>query len=491
MSLFYQPADSWLADVIPFYWQGTFHLFYLRDYRNPQQYGEGTPWWHLSTTDLVHFKDHEQALARGGVNDQDLYVFTGSVIEHQGWFHIFYTGHNPHLRQQGRPEQAVMHAVSQDLDHWTKLPQDTLYAPEADYEPHDWRDPFVFWNPTAGEFWMLLAARLRTGPSRRRGCTALCTSPDLKTWQVRSPFWAPGLFYTHECPDLFKMGDWWYLVFSEFSDACVTRYRMSRSLTGPWLAPDNDTFDGRAYYAAKTASDTCRRFAFGWLATRSQQQDDGDWNWGGTLAIYEIEQQPDGRLTVKAPVEVSNAWHVKRPVIFTSALGKSFCQGDRAFLDALGGFACARAGELPEAAQINLSIEIGARTRACGIFLRASPDLEEAYYLRLELYYNRLVFDRWPRPGDQPYAVELERLLEAATPGVLPPQPGGELLDQPTRLVSMQVFIEGTVCIVYVNNRLAMSTRLYQRSSGAWGVFVQEGCALFSQTSLYLPTGVS
>jgi len=36
----------------------------------------------------------------------------GSVVEGEGRFHIFYTGHNPHLRARGEPEQAVMHAVS-------------------------------------------------------------------------------------------------------------------------------------------------------------------------------------------------------------------------------------------------------------------------------------------------------------------------------------------------------------------------------------------
>ena len=147
-----------------------------------------------------------------------------------------------------------MHAVSDDLLHWTKQPGEMFFSPGDNFESHDWRDPFVFWNPEAKEYWMLTAARLKTGPSRRRGCTALSTSRDLVHWTVRDPFWAPGLYFTHECPDLFKMGDWWYLVFSEFSERMHTRYRMARSLKGPWLTPANDTFDGRAYYAAKTAS---------------------------------------------------------------------------------------------------------------------------------------------------------------------------------------------------------------------------------------------
>src|SRR6185312_10754497 len=104
VSFFYKPSDGWAADAIPFYWQGEYHLFYLKDFRDPTAHGEGTPWYHLSTHDFVIFQDHGEALARGTVDDQDLYVFTGSVIEREGLFHIFYTGHNPHFRGQGRPE---------------------------------------------------------------------------------------------------------------------------------------------------------------------------------------------------------------------------------------------------------------------------------------------------------------------------------------------------------------------------------------------------
>ena len=231
-------------------------------------------------------------LARGTPSDQDLFVFTGSTLRGLGKHHIFYTGHNPHLRAAGKPEQGVMHAVSEDMNTWTKLPADTFYAPPSHFEANDWRDPFVFWNDEAGEFWMLLAARLKSGPSRRRGCTALCSSKDLSQWTVREPFWTPGLYFTHECPDLFRIGDWWYLVFSEFSDLVRTRYRMSRSIKGPWLTPKHDFFDGRAFYAAKTASDGKRRFLFGWDPTRAEKKDYYRWDWGGNLVVHELAQEP-------------------------------------------------------------------------------------------------------------------------------------------------------------------------------------------------------
>ncbi|MGQ9682417.1 MAG: glycoside hydrolase family 32 protein, partial [Anaerolineae bacterium] len=386
---FYRPEGAWAADFIPFYDEGAYRLFYLLDWRDRAGHGEGTPWYQVSTGDFVRFTEHGEMLARGAADEQDLYVFTGSVFKSEGLYHIFYTGHNPHLKSVGRPEQGVMHAVSRDLLHWQKRPEHTFYAPTEVYEPHDWRDPFVFWNEEAKEYWMLLAARLNTGPSRRRGCTALCVSTDLCRWQSRGPFWAPGLYYTHECPDLFRMGEWWYLIFSEFSQSCLTRYRMSRSLGGPWLTPKDDAFDGRAYYAAKTASDGERRYLFGWNPTREGESDEGHWQWGGNLVVHEICQRPDGTLAVRVPESVERAFGMPVPVQFTPAFGECRVAGNAVELISPGSFTCATAGLLPERCRITLDVTFSEPTCGLGLMLRVSDDTEEAYYVRLEPSRNR------------------------------------------------------------------------------------------------------
>jgi beta-fructofuranosidase len=470
---FYRPRGAWAADFIPFYDGSRFRLFYLHDWRSHPEHGEGTPWYQVSTDDFVHFTESGEALPRGTEAEQDLYVFTGCVIKADEQYHVFYTGHNPHFRSEGKPEQAVMHAVSDNLLQWRKVPEDTFFAPEGDYEPHDWRDPFVFWNEEAGEYWMLLAARLKQGPSRRRGCTALCTSKDLMQWQVRAPFWAPGLYFTHECPDLFRMGDWWYLVYSTFSERHVTHYRMSHSLQGPWQAPENDTFDGRAYYAAKSASDGQRRFLFGWTATRQGERDNGPWQWGGNLVMHEIHQEADGTLSVSVPESIIQAFGRPIPFQFRPGLGHCEIGGGGVRVTSPDGFGCAVAGAMPERCKIETTLVFEPNTRGCGAMLRCSEDLESGYYLRLEPGRNRLVFDSWPRPGDMPFMVELERPLEVA----------------PGQRVTLQLFVDGTVCEVYAAGKIAMSARLYNLAAGQWGVFVNEGTASFDDLSLSTPCG--
>lgn len=462
--LFYKPAGAWAADFIPFFRDGTFHLFYLLDWRDRTNHGEGTPWYQVSTRDFAQFTEHGEMLARGTVEEPDLYVFTGSVIEADGQFHIFYTGHNPHQVEKGLPREGVLRAVSDDLVHWQKAPDALFTAPaEEGYEPHDWRDPFVFWNEEAGEYWMLLAARRTDGPSRRRGCTALCASKDLHTWEVRESFWSPGLYYTHECPDVFRMGDWWYLVFSEFSDRSVTRYRMSRSLSGPWLPPANDTFDGRAHYAAKTASDGQRRYLFGWLATREGEKDTGPYQWGGSLVAHEVVQEADGTLSVRIPESVAASFPQAVPFAFRPGLGESVIAEESVTVTAPCSFGCAVAGALPEVCKLDATVTFAEGTQGCGLMLRASDDLEAAYYIRLEPARNRLVLDSWPRAGDLPFWVELERPL-TLTPGTP---------------VSLTVLLDGTHCVVYAADRVAMSARLYNLKEGNWGVFTSEGRAEF------------
>jgi len=366
MSIFYRPEDSVAADFIPFYSQGRYHLFFLRDWRDPVKHGEGTPWWHLVTEDFVTFEDLGEALPRGPIGSQDVWVFTGCVIEHNGIFHIFYTGHNHHLAKIGRPQQGVLHATSPDLKVWTKDPDFAFFAPtENGYERDDWRDPFVFWDDEAEVWGMLLAARKTTGPARTRGCTAYATSPDLKTWTVQEPLWAPDQFFTHECPDLFKMGDWWYLVFSEFSDRKQTRYRMARNPHGPWITPADDALDTRAWYAAKSASDGRRRFFFGWLATRDGEKDDGGYQWGGNLVVHEVVQRPDGTLAAHIPDTVAAAFNTPQPLSLTPILGP-WQEGSGSITTEAGGRnSTAILGKMPEECLIEATITVDAGVCSC------------------------------------------------------------------------------------------------------------------------------
>jgi beta-fructofuranosidase len=470
MNVFFRPTDGFVGDVIPFYWQGQYHAFYLKAPLPPDRNdADGAPYAHLVSQDLVNWEEWPLAITPGPPGSPDqMSCFTGSVIERNGIFHIFYTGY----AGPDKP-QTVCRATSSDLRTWTKDPRNPII--EADprwYEAIDWRDPFPFWNEDAGEYWMLLAAREKDGPANRRGCIALMTSPDLDQWEVRPPFWPPRLYYTHECPDLFRWGDNWVLVYSTFSERHVTHYRVSNSLNGPWLAPTNDTFDERAFYAAKTAGDGNRRFVFGWNPTRENEEDTGKWQWGGDMVVHELHRLADDGFRVTAPSELEAMFSHPEALTFQPHFGKWQASEDSYVVQADDHFAACTLGELPDSCLIQGSIVCSSQTRSCGILLRSDPELEHYYQVRWEPGRNRVVFDRWPRPGDQPFM--LERPLDLV---------GEEQLQ-------LKIFVDGSIVVVYINDSLALNCRGYDHRSGQLGLFVSEGGATFDHVSLKsLPPG--
>jgi beta-fructofuranosidase len=462
MTVHFRPPGGYVGDLIPFERDGRLWLFYLLDERRDPP--TGMPWALASTEDFVTYVDHGVVLPSGGTDAPDYNCYTGCVIDAGDQLHLFYTGHNPARRTPAGDLQVVCHATSDgDLTQWRKHPDHTFGAP-TDYAPEDWRDPYVY-RVTPDEPWQLiLAARHTEGPDRRRGVVARLTSIDLVTWHPTDPLWDPHRFITQECPEVFQWGEWWYLVYSEFSDAFQTRYRIARGPEGPWLAPGRDSVDGRARYASKSVAQNGRRFFFGWIATREGDQDDGAWEWAGELAVLEATQETDGTLGFGLPPELAATFAQSETVQLVPVDGAATDPGSGApdrYTAWLG-------PTLPDPCLVTATLDIGSGNHKCGLLLRTDDTAETGYELRLEPGRNRVVFDRWPRGrtgpaqwqtrGDIPYAVELER------PCPLPP--GRH---------TVQVLIDGSVCVAVVDHRVALTTRLYDHPSGRVGLFTCDG----------------
>lgn len=193
-----------------------------------------------------------------------------------------------------------MFATSPDGIHWEKHPELTIYAPEG-YERDFLRDPHVCYMEDLQKWVMVVPARRDQGPAVRRGVMTWWTSEDLENWNFEGELWAPEMYHLLQMPDLFKIGPWWYMFFSEYDDQRRTRYRMSKSIHGPWIAPADDCFDGRCFYAARTIAAEGKRYLFGWNPTREGDSDLGMWIWGGTAVMQEIYQRADGTLGVRLP----------------------------------------------------------------------------------------------------------------------------------------------------------------------------------------------
>lgn len=307
--------NAWVGDVMPMADGDVLQLYYLYD---TDHNGVGYhPIYKFSTNNFYDYQDDGLAVDYGkSQDDPDLAIGTGSVlIAQDGVYHCFYTGHNDTFPEKGLDKECVMHAVSTDNVNWTKIPEDTFYAPEG-YSGDDFRDPFVFWNEEDQCYWLLIAAREDT----LGGVVAKFTSADLSEWTLRDPLYAPKAQYMLECPDLFKMGDWYYLFYSW---DCVTYYAMSQSMNGPFVTPENNVLDGTefCFYAAKTAELNGTRYLCGWVGRKSEPVDSGTYNWAGSLLIHQLVQKEDGTLGVREPESLKDYFVYEGAVTAVDTLG--------------------------------------------------------------------------------------------------------------------------------------------------------------------------
>lgn len=465
MSLYFRPEKGVLGDMIPFYDNGVFKPFYLRNYRGNRDAQHQDSWVMLSTTDHIHFQEHDTKIVGG----------TGSVIYVDGLYHMFF------CTFQVFPEKNyINHAVSKDLDTWMEIEEDRFASDNVIYAPVHWRDPFVFWSEEESCWWMIFAAQ-KKGNTTRRGCVGLCKSDDLHTWRYCEPFYAPmNAQCAFECPDFFKMGDWYYLVFSSYADRYQTLYRKSKSPYGPWQTPEIDTFDTRAFYAAKTGTDGVHRYVYGWNPTREDNEhhfdpmeydgkDCNTWDWGGNLIVHELWQEENGDLFAKPLDTILKETDQKMELSTNALTGNWEITGDCADIQVPYQYGALLLNPLQETSRLSFDVEVKGENGSIGVAIHVDEDFAVGYYIHIDFSRRRMEFKssvRMTERGGQmfPYEVELERPLSSLT----------------TNRFHVDVIASDTILEAYVDNRVVLGTRMFDITGGCFGIYASEIEAHFS-----------
>ena len=446
--LYYQSPDAVCGDFMPFGEDGTFYLFYLRDPRvGGRSMGKPFGWDLLKTKDFVHYEDLGNAIPHGTDEEQDQYVFSGSVIKALGQYHAFYTGNNMLFPQQGKPGQVQMHATSDDLLHWTKTDEDLDLMAQPGYDPDDWRDPFLLWDEERQEYRMFLGARKAGPKTQQTGRTVWYTSKDLKTWEFQGDFWAPDLYTMHEMPDVFYMDGWWYHIITEYSHRSKMIYRMSRTMHGPWLAPKDDAFDGRAYYAGRTFAMDGKRYLLGWVPTKVGDSDKGAFQWAGTFVPHQLYQREDGTLGCAMPDTVRAAF-VEGENLEDVTLAAAPARQEKVLREDGGDFF-----------KLELDVSFQEGTSTFGLRFYGNQETGESYQYLFHVGENRVIFEKspnWPWPDEQNIGQERPIHLE------------------PGKTYHVDLIVDDTIATLYVDG-VALNARAYRKFGTAVSAFATDG----------------
>ncbi len=294
-ALYPRSPESFVGDPMPYYNGKDFLIYYLEDQRLDTIGFH--PFSLLRTRNFYQYVDEGEVLPY--VNEEDSIeraLGTGSITQDkQGTYHAFYTGHNGSLT----PKEQIMHATSRDGVKWEKIEHDTFKA-GPNYAADDFRDPFVFWEEESQEYWMLITTR-----ANDTGVIARYTSTDLSNWQDEGIFFSNDLGDDSnlECPSLVHYQGKWYLAFSDQFGKRLVHYRVADEITGEFKRVDeSDYVDGAGFYAGRLETDGENLYLVGWIPTKDNHEDRGNYNWAGNLAVHQLRSNEAGILSPTLPI---------------------------------------------------------------------------------------------------------------------------------------------------------------------------------------------
>lgn len=469
----YKPQVGYVGDPMPYFNEAdhSYYLFFLQDWRN----GAPTdhPIYSTKTTDYGTFAGFTEAIPCGVAGSQETLLGTGCFIKDaSGKLYGFYTGHNGSLY----PAEKVMLATSTNMKTFTKVPSFTFEAPDG-YDKNNFRDPCVYYDTTRSCYVMLVTS-IKDG----KGVFVRYTSSDLTNWTLISAltdFDSDAQIL--ECPDIFKMGNKWYLVFSRINrdEHRKTFYRIADSPDGPWrkcedASGHHETFDGLYMYAAKTASNGTARYLSGWCSTGQEVNSKNELDWAGSLVTHKLVQQPNGRLYPTIPDAVDAKF--SKDVEFAKLKSKGTVTGEKGSygISATSGRSYALFNRNTSPVKISLKIDATQSTKF-GFSFGAGGDMSEIYSVLFDLTST----NRWAIP-----ALFLNKETNYSTGSYNKELNFTPLIVPENKIFNIKILIEKSVCVVYVNDNVAFTNRIYRMDQNPWTIFTDNGTISASEMTV-------
>ena len=463
---YYNPAIGRCGDPMPFYDKkaGDFKVLYLQEYENNATYNFH-PIWAVTTKDGSSYESLGEVLPTGtSAWEQDAALGTGCCFynEKDGLYYIYYTGHNVNCANV----EAVMRATSPDFKTWTKDNKWMLKGDDYGYSTVDFRDPQIF-IAEDGLYHMVISSNLKFAEFK---------SSDMKNWEHVGQFnmiWDRML----ECPDIFKMGDYWYLVYSESYKASWSRkvkYMMSTTWEGlkacfndpgaNWPKDGHEgVLDSRAFYAGKTASNGIDRYIWGWCPYRTGATihekninvgAGGEPNWSGALVCHKVIQHSDGTLTLGKVPAMATKYNQEQNLKVLASNGATL-NGAGATLS--GNDAYVLYNRLGTHNHISLKVSTSNNWDKFGISLVRGTDSKK--------YYTMVVNPEW----EDGRKVNFEQEGEEGK-GFIEGIDGYTFQRPADNVYNIDIYTDNSVMVMYINDVCAYTNRIYGIQKNCWSV---------------------
>lgn len=446
--MFFKPSETsgHVGDLMPYYENGTYHMFYLKDEGGSVRHSI----YRADTTDFFSYEDKGETLQSAPLStDQDNWIGTGSLAKAGNDYYFFYTGHNGNLSVK---EKVMVAKSVGGMNDFQRVAGFEI-APDSSLSQNDFRDPQVWYNETSQKFEMIITAN-KDGIAR---IVKYTVSLDLSVKTYDGIIFSDtNGFWNLECADIFKLGNYYYLTYSGQDDTLW--YARSTEKFSGYTSPKR--MEGKLFYAPKSVSDGSDVYMVGWARRRRSASNNVGFAWAGHLAVQKVKQHSDGSLTL-VPIDGLHDYFVNRralkedktdfdlaPVAFVnkdiSKVYESFMvKGQLSYAKANGGdfgFAFGYGGESAD----YMHIKISPVQRA--VVFTVKDGAEEATRIS-----------------------------------------GVDLHENTT--YSFTFIMEGSVGIFYLDDQVALTVRMYTLQDKSFGFFSDHHSVQFKNISVYTRAG--
>ena len=249
----FEPKRGWMNDPngLIFY-KGEYHAFF--QYNPHAAHWGPMHWGHAVSRDLIHWEEYPIALYPDEPYEDAGGCFSGSAVEKDGKMYLFYTSVSKEYGQT----QSV--AISEDGVNFVKYKGNPIIRKNP--LGHDnFRDPKV--TKIGDTYYMVVGSG-----DREWGQVLLFSSSDLLHWEYETVLFG-GKEYADciECPDFFRLGDKYVLMFSKIKEKFKATYFVVGDFVENKLV--NYTIQnperGYDFYAPQTFEADGRRIMIGWM----------------------------------------------------------------------------------------------------------------------------------------------------------------------------------------------------------------------------------
>lgn len=456
--LHYIGQKGYFGDAHPIYHNGKWYVYYLELPFNTKNRAtlEGVRQGLAISEDLFHWEEAKSAIdtsrswwaVANAKYDGQLYSMYNDVIGNRGY------------------------GVSKTSDY-INFTEIGLGFPYSSVPSTDPRDPSLFYDEKNMEYWFLFS--VKQNPELYSNVSSEIFYSRTKDFVDFSPpelLFSPGNSNVPECPELFKMGDRYYLLASWGTKRVgQVRYRYSDSPKGPWRRFPVDTLTSTEEMAPNSAQGDGRRIMIGWIPTYVNSTDGNPYQWGGHMAFpKEIYQTKDGELRARLAV-ADNL--LRKELLYTFEGNADYVRGDGFTTEGqtLRYLKNHDYGELWfEGEYVNFDLEmkiaLGKDSAGFGVVLKTGNEKFNGYEVFIDPNTKQLIlrehFERMDKITSIPIEIKYNEGMK------------------------LRVIIDGNIIEVYLDNQFALSGRIHKFTSvNKLGLFTEYGSFEAKDINIY------